>query len=189
MSFTGVFDGNNHTISNFTYVIDVNEPPSWGYDGDSDVGLFGIVSGKQAQIKNLGLIDPNIYPAVTCSERVSRVGAIAGRLSDGSITNCYVEGGQVSADNSVGGLVGGNSGTISNCYTTCDVTWAKDRWLRPIEEPWGNTGSSFGGLAGGNGGQIYNCYATGRIQAVKSVGGLVGGNGHDEYFDVVICDS
>jgi hypothetical protein len=189
LSFTGVFDGNNHTISNFTYVVDVNELPAWGYFGDTDVGLFGVVSGPQGQIKNLGLIDPNIYPAATCSERVSRVGAIAGSLSDGSITNCYVEGGRVSADISVGGLVGSNSGTISNCYTTCDVTWAKDRRLRFIEEPWGNTGYSFGGLVGSNGGQIYNCYATGRIEADLQVGGLVGGNGHDEYSDVVICDS
>jgi hypothetical protein len=186
LSFTGVFDGNNHTISNFTYVVDVNEPPSRGYYGDWDVGLFGIVSGEQAQIKNLGLIDPNIYPAATCSERVSRVGAIAGRLSDGSITNCYVEGGRVSADIGVGGLLGSNGGTIINCYTTCDVTWAKDRWLRPIEE---STGYAFGGLAGANGGQIYNCYATGKIQANSKVGGLVGGNSYDEHFDVVICDS
>ncbi|MHC4207810.1 MAG: GLUG motif-containing protein, partial [Planctomycetota bacterium] len=189
LPFTGVFDGNNHTISNFTYVVDVNEPPSWGYDGDWDVGLFGVINGPQAQIKNLGLIDPNIYPAATCSERVSRVGVLAGDLRQGSITNCYVKGGRVSADTQVGGLIGSNSGTISNCYTTCDVTWAKDRWLRPIEEPWGNTGTSFGGFAGGNSGQIYNCYATGRIEADSTVGGLVGGNSYDEYYEIVISDS
>jgi len=195
LPFTGVFDGNYHTISNLTYVIDVNEPPSWGDYGDQDVGLFGTVSslpdGPRAQIKNLGLINPNIYPASSCSERVSYVGAIAGHLHNGSITNCYVEGGRVSADTQAGGLVGSVSlnGTISNCYTTCNVTWAKDRWLRPIEEPWGNTGYSFGGLAGFNGGQIYNCYATGRIEADSRVGGLVGGNGHNAQFDVVICDS
>jgi hypothetical protein len=190
-SFTGVFDGYNHTISNFTYVVDVNEPPSWGYYGDTDVGLFGVLSGEQAQIKNLGLIDPNIYPAATCSERVSRVGAIAGRLSRGSITNCYVEGGQVSSDCSVGGLVGevSRGGTISNCYTTCDVILAKERWLRPIEEPWGKMGSSFGGLVGSTRGQIYNCCATGRIEANSIVGGLVGYNGYDEYSDAVIYDS
>jgi len=192
LSFTGVIDGNYHTISNFTYVVDVNEPlREDGQYGDEDVGLFGTIYGPQAQIKNLGLIDPNIYPAATCSERVSYVGAIAGHLGQGSITNCYVEGGRVSADRSVGGLVGTVSrwGTISNCYTTCDVTLAKGRWLRPIEEPGTYSGSSFGGLVGSTGGQIYNCYATGRIEADSRVGGLVGYNGYEEYSDVVICDS
>jgi hypothetical protein len=47
--FTGVFDGNNHTISNFTYVVDVNEPlKENGLWGDECVGLFGVVSGAQA---------------------------------------------------------------------------------------------------------------------------------------------
>jgi len=188
--FTGVFDGNGHTISNFTYVVDVNEPPSRGFFGGEDVGLFGIVSGPQAQIKNLGLIDPNIYPAETCSERVAVVGTIAGGLMQGSITNCYVEGGRVSADFYVGGLVGSNiKGTISNCYTTCNVTLAKGRQLRPIQEPFNDTGFSFGGLVGYQRGQIYNCYATGRIQAVSSVGGLVGINDFSDDSDVVISDS
>jgi hypothetical protein len=57
--FEGVFDGNNHTISNFTYIIDVNEPlEENGKWGDEKIGLFAVVCGEQAQIKNLGLIDP-----------------------------------------------------------------------------------------------------------------------------------
>jgi hypothetical protein len=174
--FTGVFDGNNHTITNFTYVVDVNEPlKEDGLWGDEYVGLFGRVSGEQAQIKNLGLIDPNIYPAATCSERVRIVGAIAGSLSDGSITNCYVEGGRISADINVGGLVGSNlEGTISNCYTTCNVTWAKDRWLRPLDEPFSSIGFSFGGLVGSSRGWVYNCHATGSVQGAGTIGGLIG---------------
>jgi hypothetical protein len=162
-------------------VIDVNEPlEENGLWGDEYVGLFGVVSGEQAQIKNLGLIDPNIHPAVTCSERVKTVGAIAGRLSDGSIINCYVEGGRISADSTVGGLVGSNlEGTISNCYTTCNVTWAQGRWLRPIDEPSGNTGYFFGGLVGYSRGWIYNCHTAGDVQAYWSSGGLVGYNDCD----------
>ena len=187
--FEGVFDGNNHTISNFTYVIDVNEPlKENGLWGDEDVGLFGTVSGLQAQIKNLGLIDPNIHPAATCSERVSAVGAIAGRLSEGSITNCYVEGGLISGDSSVGGLVGSNSdGTISNCYTTCNVTWAKGRWLRPLDLPFELNPGSFGGLVGFNSGQIYDCYTIGSIQGYNSSGGLVGHNYRDMFDPDLDC--
>lgn len=179
--FEGVFDGNNHTISNFTYVIDVNKPmKEGGLWGDECVGLFGVVSGAQAQIKNLGLINPNIHPAITCTERVSAVGAIAGRLSDGSITNCYVEGGKISGDNSIGGLVGSNlEGTISNCYTTCNVTWAKGRWLRPLDLPYELNAGSFGGLAGSSRGWIYDCHATGSVQGASSTGGLVGNSDSD----------
>ena len=46
--FAGVFDGNSHTISNFTY--DSN--------GVNRIGLFEGVDG--GEIKNLGLIDPNV---------------------------------------------------------------------------------------------------------------------------------
>ena len=135
--FTGVFDGNGHSISNFTYVVDVNKPlREDGHYGDEDVGLFGDVDGPAAQIKNLVMIDPNIHPAATCTERVSAVGAIVGSLRRGSIINCNVEGGRISADMNVGGLVGSNiEGTISDCYTTCDVIWAQGRSLRPLDAP------------------------------------------------------
>ena len=186
--FSGVFDGNNHTISNFTYVVDVNEPlKENGLWGDEYVGLFGIVSGEHAQIKNLGLIDPNIYPAITCTERVAYVGAIAGELELGSITNCYVEGGKISADSIVGGLVGSNSGTISNCHTTCCIAWAKGRWLRPLDLPFELNPQSFGGLAGFNRGQIYDCYTTGSIHGYNSSGGLIGHNYRDMFDPNLDC--
>jgi predicted outer membrane repeat protein len=181
--FTGIFDGNNHTISNFTYVVDVNEPlKENGLWGDENVGLFGVLSGEQAQIKNLGLINPKIYPSIMCTEWVTSVGAIAGELRLGSITNCYVEGGKISGDITVGGLVGSNEGTISNCYTTCDVTWANGRLLRPLDLPFELIPGSFGGLVGFNRSQIYDCYTTGSIQGYNSSGGLIGHN-HRDVFD------
>ena len=78
--FTGVFDGNNHTISNLTY--DSNNEDS--------VGLFGYVYGENAEIKNLGLIDPNVDAGIG-----EYVGSLVGWLYDGKITDCYVEGGGV----------------------------------------------------------------------------------------------
>ena len=47
-AFTGVFDGNGHAISNFTYT---SEYATY-------IGLFGYVVG--GQIKNVGLIDSNV---------------------------------------------------------------------------------------------------------------------------------
>jgi hypothetical protein len=47
--FTGVFEGNNHTISNFSYTSMHR----------NFTGLFGYVTDG-GEIKNLGLIDPNV---------------------------------------------------------------------------------------------------------------------------------
>ena len=47
-AFTGVFDGNGHTISNFTYT------------STGCVGLFGYIDHPNTHIKDLGLIDPSV---------------------------------------------------------------------------------------------------------------------------------
>jgi len=79
----------------------------------------------------------------------------------GTISNCYVEGGSVSGNGGVGGLVGGTwRGTIANCYAAGCV-------LRNME---------VGGLVGDNRGTITDCYATGSILGHWYVGGLVGYN-------------
>ena len=147
--FTGVFDGNGHTISNFTY--DSN---------DRDyIGLFGYIQHPNAEIKNLGLIDPNVDAGTG-----NYVGSLVGLLINGTVTNCYIEGGSVVGLYIVGGLVGGNYyGTITNCYS--ESTISGDRGV--------------GGLVGDNEeGTISNCYASGSASGNGAVGGLVGRNDH-----------
>ncbi|MHC4085302.1 MAG: GLUG motif-containing protein, partial [Planctomycetota bacterium] len=151
--FTGVFDGNGHTIANFTY--NSNDRRS--------IGLFGYVSGENAEIKNLGLIDPNVDAGTG-----DYVGSLVGSLREGAVTGCYVQGGSVKGDNYVGGLVGTNSyhgliinGTITNCYSTAGVS--------------GNL--YVGGLVGLNHeSTITNCCSTASVAANRYVGGLVGRN-------------
>jgi len=141
--FTGVFDGNGHTISNFMY--DSN---------DRDyIGLFGYVSGNNALIKNLGLIDPNLDAGIE-----EMVGSLVSCFKNGLINNCYVEGGSVSGEWGIGGLVGINDGIICNCYSTGDVNGVDD----------------VGGLVGINYGSISNCYSTGDVSGSERVGGLIG---------------
>ncbi|MFC1738235.1 LamG-like jellyroll fold domain-containing protein [Planctomycetota bacterium] len=48
--FMGVFDGKGHTISNFTYLS----------EGTDYIGVFGVVNGHNAEIKDLGLLEPNL---------------------------------------------------------------------------------------------------------------------------------
>ncbi|UCC22123.1 MAG: hypothetical protein JSW23_10030 [Planctomycetota bacterium] len=145
--FAGVFDGNGHTISNFTY--DSN--------GVNYVGLFGYVSDVNAEIKGLGLTEPNIGAGTG-----SYVGCLIGRLVEGTVTDCYVEGGGVSGNFRVGGLIGSTyGGNISNCYSTSSVT---------------GEGGSVGGLVGGTvlDSNISNSYSTGDVTGYRGVGGLAG---------------
>jgi len=144
--FAGVFDGNGHKISNFTYTS----------KGKNRIGLFGYVDGKNAHIKDLGLIDPNI-------DAGRDVGSLVGWLREGTILNCYADGGNVTGNDHVGGLVGSQDyGAITNCYSTASVS--------------GDT--SAGGLVGYNNWwcRISNCYSRGSISGKKDVGGLVGLN-------------
>jgi len=144
-AFNGIFDGNGHTISNFSYT-----STDTGY-----IGLFGFVRGENAQIKDLGLIGPNVNAGTG-----GYVGSLVGELWDGTITNCYAEGGSVSGDWGVGGLAGFNYGTIASCYATSNIS--------------GNL--YIGGLVGRSGGIIANCYSTGNVAGNEDVGGLLGMN-------------
>jgi hypothetical protein len=144
--FTGIFDGNGHTISNFIYSSkDINY-----------IGCFGYVRGENAQIRNLGLVEP-----IVDIEGGLYVGSLVGKLWGGKLINCYTEGGRVTGNAlDVGGLVGSNVGTIASCYSAASV---------------GGNGL-VGGLVGYNQGTIANCYATGSTSADYNVGGLVGYN-------------
>jgi hypothetical protein len=150
--FSGVFDGNGHVISNFTCIsTEANYVGLFVFG----VGLFGCVEGENAEIKNLGLIDPNVDAG-----RAIYVGSLVGWLRWGSITNCYVEGGSVSGDYSVGGIAGYNSGTVIDCYANGSVMGS----------------GSVGGMVGYNSRTITNCCASSVVIGNTRVGGMVGYN-------------
>jgi hypothetical protein len=149
--FAGVFSGNGHTISNFSYTA----------TNTNNIGLFGYVKGENAEIRDLGLISPNIVGRHV-------VGSLIGGLNYGTLSGCYTEVGSVSSDWSGGGLVGGNYyGTITNCYSTSSVFGSGINYWQGV-----------GGLLGGNSyGTITNCYTEGgSVSGYSGVGGLVGCN-------------
>ncbi|NQT26709.1 T9SS type A sorting domain-containing protein [candidate division KSB1 bacterium] len=84
-----------------------------------------------------------------------QVGGLMGKNS-GTLSNCYSTG-SVSGNTQSGGLVGDNSGTMSNCYSRSSVTGS----------------SETGGLIGINMGTVSNCYCTGSVPGSGSVGGLI----------------
>jgi filamentous hemagglutinin family protein len=142
---------------------------------------------------NLGSIS-NAYAISTVSGNGDYVGGLVGENYSGTVSNAYANGnvsssgdytgglvgvntigasisnahatGNVSGSNNVGGLVGGNSGTINNAYAIGSVA---------------GDGYGFGGLVGLNNGTISNVYATGNVAGTYSdlvfdFGGLVGDN-------------
>jgi hypothetical protein len=175
--FTGIFDGNNHIISNAV----INQPSS------DCIGLFGYV-GSGGQIRNLGVEDVNITGRDT-------VGGLVGLNSEGTIIACYATG-AVSGGDSVGGLVGVNSGMLTACYATGSVssTWGivgglvGNNYTGTITACYATGSVSGDGIVGGlvgnnmagnNIGTITSCYATGSVSGTgrnSMIGGLVGLN-------------
>ncbi|MBN1766715.1 MAG: hypothetical protein JW860_15780 [Sedimentisphaerales bacterium] len=156
--FTGIFNGNNHIISNFT--IDTEAE-------DNDyLGLFGFTDSNSI-IFNLGLENVTIIAAGDSDN----VGCLAG-YSAGYIGNCYAAGSLTTIDDpdelfspagiasGMGGLTGHNVGLIVNCYSTAEVTGP----------------DPLGGLSGTNEGCIVHCYCVGQVTGSETdyVGGLVG---------------
>ena len=190
-SYTGTFDGGNHTISGLT-VKGSNEY----------AGLFGYI-GSGGTVKNVKLENVQI----TSNNQYANVGGVAG-YSRGNIENCSVSGsvsgnsnsngtsncvggvvGQqyggtitectssaiVDGTNEVGGVVGltNYGATLTACYATGDVTAERD--------PQNNTYA--GGVVGFNGGgTLTACYATGNVIGTGTgtgsiyVGGVTGSN-------------
>jgi hypothetical protein len=145
--FTGVFDGNGHTISNFSYVSETT----------NCIGLFGYVVGTDMEIKDLGLINSNVDGTTR-----SYAGSLVGFIRYGAIKGCYVRNGYVSGYFGIGGLIGRTYLTaLYDCYSEGTVSGEK----------------TIGGLVGINhAGTITNCYSVGSVTGATEVGGLVGMN-------------
>jgi hypothetical protein len=166
--FNGVFDGDGHIISNFTY--DGTSMPFWG--------MFGVL-GDQGRIENLGVEDVNI-------NTTGGAGTLAGDNS-GVISNCYVTG-NISGSGETGGLVGGNGGSILDCYVSGNVSGTyrigglagKNNGTISNCYATGNvSGSSVvGGIVGWNFGPISNCHTSGSVQGTDEIGGLIGNCGY-----------
>jgi hypothetical protein len=183
ISFSGIFDGVGHRVSNLT----IDD----GGVGNDYLGLFGYT--ENGQINNLsveniiirvvqesyligGLVGFNDTTAVTnchvsgeiSAERYSRViGGMIGRNIDGEIANCNTANDLYPGEHTteVGGLIGSNvNGVITNCYTTGAVSGEY-------------MSNELGGLIGRcNDGTITECYTTGTVSGYMQLGGLVGHN-------------
>ena len=193
--FTGTFDGNDHTISNLY----INRQVA----GTFYAGLFGYIKGTSladpATLESLNLRDINVK---VDSNRPTLGGLVGLVDTNSNIMLCSVTGTVFASSGSDfaygGGLVGQNSGNITSCYTTGDVTIASPPSLRGSyggglvgrnlgsgsitasyatgDVTYTSAGSYIGGLVGWNQGSITSCYAAGDVTTTAYGGGLVGWN-------------
>jgi len=171
-SFSGVFNGENNTISDLSF------NPTQPYNG-----MFGYLSGS---VSNLGLVDGNVLGMSSCG--LCYIGGLAG-YSSGVITSSYFNG-EISMymANYVGGLVGGSSGEISDSYS--EGVFGNDGNIGGLvgyqeggiinrsysTADAGSSSDYVGGLVAYSEGSIYNSYFSGTVTAGgAAVGGLIGG--------------
>ena len=184
-SYTGTFDGGNHTITGLTVK-----------GSDENAGLFGYI-GSNGMVKNVVLK----HVQIASDYQNAYVGGVAGN-NDGAIENCSVSG-SVSSRHTAGGVVGqqfggsitlcgssatvkgtgevggvagktDNSATLTACYATGNVTFERASTINTFA----------GGVVGFNGtGSILTaCYATGNVTGTGTgtgscyVGGVTGDN-------------
>lgn len=142
--FAGSLYGQGHKISNLF----IDRPEG------QEVGLFGFL-GSGGVIEDLGLVNATVTG-------YEHVGALVGSNSEGIVNNSYSTGsvGSVSGYLRVGGLMGWNRGTVSQCYSSIRVTYAR----------------SVGGLVGYNTGTVSKSYSSGSATGFEYVGGLIGTN-------------
>ncbi len=108
--FKGKFDGQGHTIKGFRT-----------FDATDGVGLFGFIA-KTGVVENLGISGGSLI-----AKNKRRIGAIAG-VCDGTIRKCWSMAFIPVAGNVVGGLVGelSGNGKMEDCYQSGLILNAAD---------------------------------------------------------------
>lgn len=171
MEYQGIFDGNNHIVSN----IYVNST-------ENMCGLFG--SASNATIKNIVMEGGNVKGATyvggilglgrtncnieNCHSSVEvyaeqqSVGSLCGSLDNSVITNCSSSG-NVYGKEGVGGLIGWLfGGTVKNCYSSSNIY------------PNLNSSTNYwyvGGVVGYFAfSTMENCYTSGKLGESESIG-------------------
>ena len=147
--YTGIFDGNGHSISGLYVNRDelADDVHTWF---KSCIGLFGYYSGVT---RNLSVLD-SYMRGKDC------IGGICGYNDGGTIQNCY-SAATVCGDSYIGGICGRSEGDsiIENCYNTGYVYGAT---------------RSIGGICGDNSATLQDCYNVGKVNGKFYVGGIVG---------------
>ena len=158
-SFSGIFNGNGHTISNLW----INRPNPDLFS----IGLFGYCDN--ADIRDLKLENADIIGR-------TRIGGIIGCCSNTNITSCVFKG-KITGSGNIGGICGRfnnyySNMTISDCHSHCQIS-SNLRNDLPCEEVGGICGSIY--ISEGNSTiTISGCYSHININNGGRIGGICG---------------
>ena len=162
-SYSGTFDGQGHTISNFEIRTNRAELTS---------GLFGAVTGT---IQNLGIVNASFDNG---GDYDGRFGALCGLLvadddtkTAATIQNCYVVNSSIAATGRIAGAVCGANygGTIQDCYECGNTVTAHNRIGHLVGD---NQNDASTGMMIGT---VTNCYSDTLLAGTQ--GGTVNGGG------------
>lgn len=154
-SFKGVFDGQNHTISNVKIQGTSNE--------NDCIGIFPSIDGAGAAVKNLNVSE------ITIDASSNHQAAVVGVMSNGAtVSNVNVYSGNVTAAEGAAGVVGRvlMNGTVTGCSNNATI----------------NSGTNGGGIVGaayytsdGTSMTISNCTNSGSVSGTsQGIGGIAG---------------
>ena len=154
-SFKGIFDGNNHTISNMV----INGTSN----ADDAAGFIGSLSGSSAMIKDV------TFSNLQINAPQNQQAGVVGLLTEGAtVSNVTVSSGSVTAAEAGGGIVGRMmlNGTVTQCENHATI----------------NSGTNAGGIVGaayrttpGQTCTVQNCKNFGNVIATsQAAGGVVG---------------
>ena len=189
VAYTGNFDGNGYTITGLT---SSDSGSNWGLfainsgvienlsvemkDTIQGSQFVGVIAGQNnGTIRNVSVTQDSVLNSGEGIQGTNNsqtfVGGITGKNNTGATVANSSAAVAVHGQYFVGGLVGGNFGTISQCYCKGSVN-----------NMYNNNSLSYcaynGGLVGGNKGLITDCYSytAGEVKGNQYVGGAVGGN-------------
>lgn len=192
-AFTGVFDGNGHTVT-------VSAPMFTTLNGTvknlttvGSVSLTGTaneIASCAAAIargtpKNATVVVENVVNNATITGAF-RAGGLIGQVfadSTTTITNC-VNTGKVEGKNAVGGIIGyvqGKALKMNDCINTGDIK-SNDTASGGLIGYWGGQNA----IAAARKATITNCKNTGNISSNKITGGLIG-NSRGAYITITEC--
>ena len=162
-SYSGIFDGQGHIISNFKIRTNSDELTS---------GLFGAVTGT---IENLGIVNASFDNGGAYD---GRFGALCGLLvkdrftkTAATIQNCYVVGSSIAATGKIAGAVCGANygGTIEDCYECGNTVTAHNRIGHLVGD--NHNDYDYNPMTG----IVTNCYSDTKLAGTQ--GGTVNGGG------------
>ena len=186
-SFTGIFEGNNHTITNLWINFKSLELKDYA-------GLFGVVgkAGKTVEIRNVRIISGSMYSS-TNQENFHSGGLVALAQNDLTIINSYFSGSMGSSSSGLaisGGLVAETSNgnlTIKNSYFSGGEISSTSR---DTQDSYSYSGGLVGQLPQSTTLTITNCYFSGeKISSFSSSGSYSGGLVASTSGDLTIINS